>query len=694
MAAARRDRPDRQRREPDLRPIPRSFDVYAAVVAGLGAGVAANAALGASWHGALSDPGFWLLAALVVGGELLPIQVPNRFSYDSVTVSSAFAYAVLLGYGVLPALAVYALAAAIADRVDRVPAVISVFNLGQYVLAIAAAAGVHALAGGGTPVSSGADALGATLAGGAAFFFVNHVLAGAASAQLTGNPIVPYLRRDFAYQVWTSGFQLGLSPLILLAAQESRWLIPLTCVPVAAIYLGGRQATINQYRAAHDELTDLPNRWMLSRRLEEITGREAGARRGDGALLLIDLDDFKLVNDALGHQNGDVLLRLLAGRMRRAVREDDLLARLGGDEFAVLLDAGAGAAGGVEVAQRLLSELETPFDVEGLSLDVSAGVGVAPVPAGADPGEVLRRADLALDEAKEAEGRYALYSPDRDRRAGDRLALSSRLRSAIERGEIYLEYQPKVSLTGGRPHGAEALARWRHPERGDVGPAEFVAVAEETGQIKRLTLHVLELAIVQAGEWHRAGRSVRMGVNLSARTLLDRGLPAEIAAMLAANGVPAQLLQLEVTESRVVADIGRSRGVLEQLRAMGIAIAIDDFGTGFSSLTQLQHLPVDEIKIDKSFVLGMDANRQDAAIVRSTIDLGRSLDLAVTAEGVETAGVLARLTELGCDSLQGFYIGRPETAEDCLRLIDGYAGGLELAASAPSAASSAAASSR
>ncbi|HEX8104784.1 MAG TPA: bifunctional diguanylate cyclase/phosphodiesterase [Solirubrobacteraceae bacterium] len=695
--SGRRERPDRQRREPDLRPIPASFDVYAAAVAVLAALLVVLAVTGGGWHGALSDPRFWALAALVVGGELLPIQVPNRFSYDSVTVSSGFAYAVLLEFGLLPALAVYALAAVVADRTDRVPAVISVFNVGQYALAIGAAAGVHALAGGGVPVTSVASGLTATLAGGVAFFAVNHVLAGAASAQLTGQAIGPYLRADLGYQVWTAGFQLALAPLTVLAAQASPWLIPLTCIPVAAIYLGGRQATINEYRAAHDVLTDLPNRWMLTRRLEELAGREPDAR-GDGALVLIDLDDFKLVNDTLGHHSGDVLLQLLAERMRGALRREDLLARLGGDEFAVLLEpagAAAGASGGMEVAERLLTALDAPFEVDGLALDVTASAGVAAIPAGADPRDVLRQADVALYEAKELGSGHAGYSPAREQRGADRLALSRGLRSALDGDEIFVLFQPKVSLSGTRPQGAEALARWRHPERGVVGPADFVRLAEETGLIKALTLRVLELAIAQASEWHRAGRAIRVAVNLSARNLLDRGLPADVAALLAAHGLPPRLLQLEVTESRVVTDIKRSRSVLEELRAMGITIAIDDFGTGFSSLSQLQHLPVDEIKIDKSFVLGMDESRQDAAIVRSTIDLGRSLDLAVTAEGVETAGVLAQLAELGCDCLQGFYIGRPEAAGDCLQVLDGYAGadGL-LAASAASAATSATASSR
>jgi diguanylate cyclase (GGDEF)-like protein len=650
---------ERPRRQPELRPIPASFDRYAAVVVVAALAATVLAVRTGGLDGATAELTFWVLAGLVVAGELLPIKVPDRFSYDSVTVSSAFAYALLLAFGLLPALLVYALAAVVADRRDRVPAVISVFNVGQYVLAVAAAAAVLAACGVTLPVGSVEADLGPLLLAGAAFFVVNHVLAGAASAMLTGNLVGPYLRRDIGYQLWTSGCQVALSPLIVVAVEHSAWLIPLTCIPVLAIYLGGREATINEYRASHDGLTDLPNRWVLTRRLEEAVA--FGRDTGDG-LLLVDLDNFKLVNDTLGHHSGDVLLQQVARRMRAVTREADLLARLGGDEFAVLVSSG----GAEEVAQRLLRALETPFEVEDLALDVTASIGIAMLSgADADAREVLRRADVALYEAKEAGASHARYSPERERRSVERLNLGSQLRAGIDRGELFLQYQPKVAADGLAAAGAEALVRWRHPQRGDLLPEEFVPIAEESGLIKGLTLRVLDLALEQAAAWANAGRPLRVSVNLSTRNLLDRDLPSDVGRLLQRHRVPAAALQLEVTESRMAADLKRTRSVLDDLRRMGVSIAIDDFGTGYSSLTQLQHLPVDEIKIDKSFVIGMATRRQDAAIVRSTIDLGRNLDVAVTAEGVEGEDAVALLRELGCTYLQGFHIGAPMDAGAC-----------------------------
>jgi diguanylate cyclase (GGDEF)-like protein len=663
----------RERRDPDLRPIPAHYNVYAAGVASLALGTLGLVALGYHWNSVVGEPALWFFAALVLVGELLPIQVPHRYSYDRVHVSTAFAFTILIAFGSAPALVVYGVCSVIADRAHRTPAIISVFNAGQYVLAMGAAGGVLSLLGSGPPVDSVASALPGVLLAGATFFALNHVLAGASSALLTKSKLIPYLRADLAYYVWTDGFQIALSPLIVVASEASLWLVPVACLPVLTIFLGGRQAAINGYRASHDELTDLPNRWVFNGRLEEAV-REAEVGGGKVVLLILDLDDFKLVNDTLGHHSGDDLLRQVAHRLRRVTREDDVLARLGGDEFAVLLKPDSDHVDGREVAERLLAEFEPPFEIESLHLDVAASVGVASTAAaGEQASDLMRSADDALYEAK-ASGANCVVSSDRpsvDRR-DERLGLSSDLRDGIGRGELFLEFQPKLALTGNGPQGAEALVRWKHPRLGVMAPGAFVLIAEQSGLIKALTLRVLESAIIQAREWERSGTPIRVSVNLSTRNLLDRELPADVARLLNVHGLPPRLLQLEVTESRVAADLNRTRTVLEELRDMGLTIAIDDFGTGFSSLTQLQQLPVDEIKIDKSFVLGMDASRQDAAIVRSTIDLGRNLGLAVTAEGVESQEVLTTLTDLGCDSLQGFFIGRPQAADACARTLHDY----------------------
>jgi diguanylate cyclase (GGDEF)-like protein len=662
------DAPPLARRAADrARPCPRSFKLYTAAVTLLAAGAIAGFALVDGWPQA-PDSRFWLLAALVLAGELLPIPMPGRYGMDRVTVSTGVAFAVLLVFGAIPAMAVYAVTSVISDRLDPTSWVKTLFNAAQYVLSLAAAAAVLAAAG-AAPVASIPADLGAIAVASVTFFAANHLLAGLGAAMLTKQPTVAYLTHDFFLQVWTAGFQLGLSPLIAVAVNVSMWLLAFAAVPLLAIYVGGRQAAINQYRASHDTLTDLPNRWALLQALEGALqrGRVEG---GAVVLMIVDLDDFKTVNDTLGHQSGDALLEQVAARMDGAMREADLLARLGGDEFAVLMDNVDGIEHAVEIAERLLRALDRPFDLEHLHIDVTASVGMAAFPDSAQTGgDLLRRADLALYKAKQSESRYWLYAPLRDEPVGDRLAIASELRQAIGEGGLYVDYQPKVPLTPGGRDAAEALVRWRHPTLGVLGPEAFVPIAEETGLIKALTTQVLGAAIEQAKEWERSGLRVQVSVNVSARNLLDRELPRLVDDLLRHHDLEPEMLEIEITESRMLADMPRIREVLRELRAIGIFIAVDDFGTGFSSLTRLQQLPVDEIKIDKSFVINMERSPSDAAIVRSTVALGKNLSLAVTAEGVETEEAWRQVNALGCDSAQGFLIGRPVPPEECRRRL-------------------------
>ncbi len=666
------DAPPRTRRAADReRPSPRSFKLYTAAVTLLAAGAVAGFAIADGWPVA-PDSRFWVLAALVLAGELLPIQMPGRYGCDRVTVSTGMAFAVLLTFGAIPAMAVYAVTSLISDRLDPTTWIKVLFNAAQYVLALAAAAVVLAAAGAGPVASIPAD-LGAIALASVTFFAANHVLAGLGGALLTKQPPVAYLTQDFFLQLWTAGFQLGLSPLIVLAINESMWLMAFAAVPLLAIYVGGRQAAINQYRASHDMLTDLPNRWALHQALDAALQ----LRRADGGavvLMIIDLDDFKTVNDTLGHQSGDALLEQLAGRMDGAMRDTDMLARLGGDEFAVLMDNVDGIDHALEIAERLVEVLDRPFRLEHLHIDVTASVGMAAFPGTAQTADdLVRRADLALYKAKESESRYWLYAPLRDEPVGDQLAIASELRQAIREGGLYVDYQPKVPLSPSGRHGAEALVRWRHPTLGVLGPDAFIPIAEQTGLIKALTTQVLGAAIEQAKAWERSGLRVQVSVNVSARNLLDRELPRLVDDLLRHHDLEPAMLEIEITESRKLADIPRIRDVLSELRAVGVLIAVDDFGTGFSSLTQLQQLPVDEIKIDKSFVINMERSPGDAAIVRSTVALGKNLGLAVTAEGVETEEAWRRVNALGCDNAQGFLIGRPVSPEECGRRLRNFA---------------------
>jgi predicted signal transduction protein with EAL and GGDEF domain len=342
---------------------------------------------------------------------------------------------------------------------------------------------------------------------------------------------------------------------------------------------------------------------------------------------------------------------------------------MGEDEFAVLVEGDVAHA--QALAHELLSDLERPLEIDSLALNVSASIGIACYPGhGQDAAELLGHADIALYCAKESGTAVRVYDEERDEYSIDRRALAVQLRRGIERGELLVHYQPKLPLRDGAECAVEALARWNHPQLGPIGPDAFIPLAERTGTIKRLTEKVMEAALEQCRRWRRDGLKVTVSVNISTRSLLDHDLPATIRALLAELELPSSVLQLEITESRMVADLGRARATLDELRSMGVMIAIDDFGTGFSSLSQLQQLPIDEIKIDRSFVMRMDTDRSDAVMVRSIIELARNLGLRVTAEGVETEETRTTLRRLGCDFAQGFHVGRPVVAEQCRRVLE------------------------
>lgn len=423
-----------------------------------------------------------------------------------------------------------------------------------------------------------------------------------------------------------------------------------------------------RYLAYYDSLTGLPNRASLLDRLHQAISDSQ--RDGKSvAILLMDLDHFKEVNDTLGHHRGDRLLQHVGSRLQASLRPSDIVARLGGDEFVVMLPL-SGSGDAMLVAQKVAKALEPPFIIEGLPVAVEASIGIALYPDhGANPDDLMQRADVAMYAAKQSGRGFIIYDAKHDRHSPRRLALMGELRQAIEQNQLFLHYQPKIDFKTRRVIGVEALARWKHPEHGFIPPDEFIPPAERTGLIKPLTLWIFNTAQHQCLTWHRDGMKLTTSVNLSARNLLDPHFPDQIAELMRACGAPPDRLELEITESAIMADPGRALESIIRLRALGIRFSIDDFGIGYSSLAYLKKLPVDSIKIDKSFVINMAKNQNDAVIVRSTIDLAHNLGLKVIAEGVENQDIWDRLSALGCDEAQGYYMGRPLPVEDLTRWL-------------------------
>jgi diguanylate cyclase (GGDEF)-like protein len=427
----------------------------------------------------------------------------------------------------------------------------------------------------------------------------------------------------------------------------------------------------DRYQATHDALTGLAN-WELMR--DRVGQSLAAARRSDGeaALLLIDLDRFKEINDTLGHSYGDRLLCQVGPRLESVLRDGDTVARLGGDEFAVLLPSVGGVDEARVVAERLRDALHQSFDVNGVALDVEASIGIALSPwHGTDTEELLRNADIAMYAAKDRKAGAVVFEPTEHVTAPSRITVLGDLRRALDgTEELFLNFQPKYTLDGERIEGLEALLRWQHPTEGLIPPGEFIPVAEGTGIILRLTERVLELSLDQMRRWLDAGHAVPVAVNLSTRCLLDADLPDLVQRLLAEHGVPARMLRLEVTESAVMGDAARCMAVLQRLHDLGVKLSIDDFGTGYSSMAYLRRLPVDELKIDRSFVLGMTTTSADAVLVRTAIDLGHNLGLTVVAEGVEAAEHVRALQALGCDIAQGYHYARPMPGDRMTELLD------------------------
>ncbi len=415
--------------------------------------------------------------------------------------------------------------------------------------------------------------------------------------------------------------------------------------------------------ALHDDLTGLPNRKLLADRLEQVF-LHSQRNTQSFVLFLIDLDRFKEVNDTLGHQFGDELLKVVASRLSESIREDDTVARLGGDEFAVLLPQ-SGLSGAEMCVRRILSKMDAPVTINGVVTESKASIGIAIYPEHGDNIEILmQHADIAMYQAKKSQTGSAIYDPQYNIHSVRRLQLMHDLRDAIENKKIDVFYQPLISTIDQEVLSVEALARWQHKELGAVTPKEFIPMAEQMGLIRLLTFQVLEKALVAYTEWKSNGYNAAISLNLSTFCLQDMSLPDELGCVFKKYNIAASVVELEITESALMHDLSRAGKILEQLHDRGFNLAIDDFGTGFSSLNYLKNLPIDTLKIDKSFTIDMCKSDKDMAIVKTIIELGKNLGCRVVAEGVETSAILEKLLLLNVDVVQGFFYSKPLAADE------------------------------
>jgi diguanylate cyclase (GGDEF)-like protein len=415
--------------------------------------------------------------------------------------------------------------------------------------------------------------------------------------------------------------------------------------------------------ARTDDLTGLPNRRLFFERLASCF--DAGTTPTRLAVLMIDLDRFKEINDSLGHHVGDDVLRQLGPRLTAAVGSTGTVARLGGDEFGLVLSPLTDPAVAVEVADRVRAALRQPFQLEGMSLRVDASIGIALAPGhGTTPESLLQKADIAMFVAKRAHAPWQIYSSEQDQNARERLDLMEALRDAIGRGEIVPYYQPILDLSRGRVIKAEALARWKHPQRGVLAPAVFLDLVSDAGLMEPFTMSVLDQALHQQASWAARGYEIGVSVNISAASLRDESLPDKVEACIAAHRVDASRVTIEITEDCFMADPVQALEILERIRGLGVELSIDDFGTGFSSLTYLRRLPVSELKLDRTFLTGAAGDERAVAVIRSTVNLAHSLGLRIIAEGIENLETLSLVDDLGCDAAQGYLMGRPVPSEE------------------------------
>ncbi|NGM11960.1 EAL domain-containing protein [Verrucosispora sp. CWR15] len=741
---------------------------------------------------------FWTMAVLAVACDARPFLPPGRGqSSSAVFPSTCFTFAILLGWGLGPAVAVQAVAVVVSGIRMRHAPWRTAFNAGQYACSLAAAYAITRLGPGG--IYDGA-ALGwtdiAAIGGaGVAWFAVNYGLVTTAVRLRFGERWWPNAWHGLPFELLSTGSLLLLAPVLVTAARASAALVPLVLVPLFAVYRMARLTVEQHQLAALDPLTGLPNRKALLAEVNEQVHRHAErAARGEAAtrlaLLLIDLDRFKNVNDALGHAVGDRLLVEVSARLTGVVAPPQMVARLGGDEFAIVMTGLTEVGEARSLADQVVQALAEPVPLDGLPLDVGGSIGIALFPEhGEDFATLMRHADVAMYDAKHRNDTVAVYTAESDHNSAERLGLLADLRRVLEvgasgrndgsapadltaarggdgavlptsvpeepagtrwwdrrrrrprlahhddeliariitgadptlrraardadwdaataggalwsgtragdqsdlgggaeptvegrpgvepgtdAGEITMYYQPQVAIATGEVVGVEALLRWRHPRRGMVDPEELIRVAEQSAVMRLLTRRVVDDVVEQLAKWSAAGLGLRAALNVSVRDLHTGEIADQIADRLGRYGVAPERLQLEITEGALMADPRRVLTTITRLHRIGVGIALDDFGTGYSSLQHLRRLPLSEVKVDRSFVLGMAEDADDAAIVRSTIELAKALGLRVVAEGVEDERTWRMLHAAGCDAAQGWFYARPMPAEELAAWLARY----------------------
>ena len=619
-----------------------------------------------------------ILVVTVIIGELRPVPVPRGGdTADMITISTTFTLTLAIVGPVSLALLAQGIAVLIDDAWSRRSPLKIAFNVSQYVVTVMAAHTTYSLLAGEAvfgpynifePVP---QELGAALGAAVVFLVANQWLVSTVVALDSDERIPPIFFADLRFQAMTAGVLAILAPVAALIVQTQPLMLPMLLAPIAAVHNSARLAVAMGRQASHDALTGLANRELFRDRC--VKGLEASRRSSQSlAIMMIDLDHFKEINDTLGHQVGDELICEVAHRLEESRPEGATVARLGGDEFAVLLPDIPDLSVAEDVATYLLSVLGKPFSVGGVRLVVQASLGIALAPDhGDDVHTLMRRSDIALYEAKRERARFCAYSnEDEDTHTPQRLTILTDLRSAVENDQLFLVYQPKIDVASGEVLGVEALVRWNHPTRGIQYPDVFIPLAENTGLISSITFFVIESALRQVRTWQESGVDLSVAVNLSVRHLTDMSLPDRIAVALERWGVAPSRLVIEVTESSIMTDPKRASVVLQQLRRIGVDVSIDDYGTGHASLNYLKQFDIDELKIDRSFIMNLDISSSDAIIVASTVELGHNLGLRIVAEGVEDGETLSWLEGLGCDVAQGYHIGRPMAPEAVVEVVE------------------------
>jgi diguanylate cyclase (GGDEF)-like protein len=610
--------------------------------------------------------GFLMTAVLAVAADSMPVTLPGRWNTAAIFPSITFTFAIMLALGPAPAIIVQAVAVAVSSwRLAHAPWR-AMFNIAQYALAFAASWAVYTA----MPWTFPDDhwVVLSFVAAALVWFMVKYLTTAVAIWLRDDIAWWPMVFGPLAAEGLTTGALLLLSPALMMQALYRPEYIPVFILPLIAVRRLAIITAHQRHLANVDPLTGLANRKAL---IAEVTAAAANhahrAVQGDPArgfaLLLLDLDRFKHVNDALGHEVGDRLLIAVGDRLAAAARPGDLVARLGGDEFAIVVKRLDTPGQARDLAERVENALVNPVVLDGLPLDVGGSIGVAIFPEhGSDFATLLRRADVAMYSAKHSGDGIAIYSAESDQNSPQRLSLLGDLRAALasaDGGGLSLAYQPQVEITTGSVVGIEALLRWDHPVRGPVSPDEIIKVAEPSSVMRLLTKWVLAQAIERVARWAEDGVRLRVAVNVSVRDLHSGEIVEQIEELLRRHGVSPRQLQLEITESALMADPNRVVATLTKLHQLGISIALDDFGTGYSSLQHLRRLPLSEVKIDRSFVVGMAEDADDRAIVRSIIELAGALGLRVVAEGVEDERAWRLLHAAGCDVGQGWFYAKP-----------------------------------